>query len=264
MTESTETITAQLPYVSWGSMKNFLDRLRDAGSVPGRIDRGFLGGSGAYQSQMLQSLKFLGLINGDLRTTDALRALALADDEARKPLLAEIVQERYAPLLALGTDATQSELESAIRAHGLNGDTVRKAASLFLSAAKFADVPVSAWWKVGKPVAVPGKRKIIRRTKTGALAAVQADEPDEDEAVVVTTPSAPTPGAAGSTTIPLSSGGHLTFSYSVDLMAMSREDRDFVFELIDQMKAYQQAHKAAPGSLVVGVTDDDLDADEED
>jgi hypothetical protein len=262
MTESTETTAPQLPYVSWGSMKNFLDRLREAGSVPGRIDRGFLGGSGAYQSQMLHALKFLGLIGGDSRTTDALRALALADDEGRKPFLAEVVQERYADLLALGTDATQMELEAVIRDHGLSGDTVRKAASLFLSAAKYAEVPVSAWWKVGKPVTVNGKRKVIRRTKTGAIAADQMVQDRDEVEVEVLTPPAPPPGAAGSTTIPLASGGSLTFSYSVDLMVMSREDRNFVFQLIDQMQEYRQATSAAH-SPVVGDADDDLDADEE-
>lgn len=260
--DSAEAPALQLPYLSFGSFKNFLDRLRTEGAVPGRIDRPFLGGSGAYQSQMIQTLKYLGLVDADLRTQDSLRYLALADDEARQPLFAALVTERYPALLALGDDATSSQLEEEIRKFGLTGDTVRKAASLYLALAKHGEVPVSKWFKVTKTASAPGKRKIIRRTKTGAVAAVQTDEQAEE--VAVTTPPSSAPGAAGSTTIPLASGGHLTFSYSVDLMAMSRSDRDFVFELIDQMKAYQQAQKIALDSRVVGDTDDDLDADEGD
>lgn len=257
MTESTETTAPKLPYVSWGSFTNFIDKLRVAGSVPGRIDRQFLGGSGAYQSQMLQALKFFGLVNADLRSTEALRQLALADDEARMSLMADIVRDRYAPLLALGLDATQSEMEGVIRNHGLNGDTVRKAASLFLSAAKYGDVPVSSWFKVGKPATVNGKRKIIRRTKVEPVVEVEGELEDE----VAVPPPAPAPGTAGSTRIALASGGHLTFSYSVDLFAMSTDDRNFVFKLIDEMRAYEQTQAASP-SPVVGSTDD-LDEHEE-
>lgn len=254
-----EAPTLQLPYLSFGSLKNFLDRLRTEGAVPGRIDRPFLGGSGAYQSQMLQTLKYLGLVDGDLRTQDSLRQLALADDEARKQLFAALVHERYGSLLALGEDATSSQLEEEIRKFGLTGDTVRKAASLYLAMAKHGEVSVSKWFKVTK-TAGNGKRRVIRRTKTGAVAADQMVG-ETDEPVVEVPPLAPPPGAAGSTTIPLASGGSLTFSYSVDLMVMSREDRKFVFQLIDQMQEYRQATSAAylPG---VG-DDDDLDADEE-
>jgi hypothetical protein len=42
-----------------------------------------------------------------------------------------------------------------------------------------------------------------------------------------------------STTITLASGGMITLTVVVDLTKLSKDDRTYVFELIDQMNAYQ-------------------------
>jgi hypothetical protein len=48
--------------------------------------------------------------------------------------------------------------------------------------------------------------------------------------------------------VPLNSGGTVEVSVSVNLFALSTEDRTFVIELIDKLKGYQQA-TPAPDNL---------------
>lgn len=237
LTAESATLPA-LPYVPFTSLINLLNRLREAGELPARIDRQFLGGSGNYQSQMLYALRHFELLGDGDAPKPALEKLALADDEARKPLIADLLQRHYADLFALGTNATQSQLEQAIRQHGQTGDTVRKVASHFLMAAKYADVPVSRFFKVPGRTAGPAanggprKRTAARRSKAADTTKNPAGTGSGNEAA----------GAAGRTVINLASGGQVTFGYTADLLVMSREDRDFVIGLVDQLRDYQEKH----------------------
>ena len=60
-------------------------------------------------------------------------------------------------------------------------------------------------------------------------------------------------GEAGSIkTVLLRSGGQITVTVSVDLMQLSREDRTFVFKLIDELGEYEDA--STPRQLSAGVS----------
>jgi hypothetical protein len=51
-------------------------------------------------------------------------------------------------------------------------------------------------------------------------------------------------GPPNSKTVPLDSGGSITFSYDFDLFDLSPEDRKFVNGLIDTLRGYADAGKA--------------------
>jgi hypothetical protein len=83
--------------------------------------------------------------------------------DQRKSLLAGIIREKYNSQLGLGSRATTAQLEASFRELGASGSTVRKAIAFFLAAARYADVPISPYFKTPKP---PAGEKKPARSKT--------------------------------------------------------------------------------------------------
>src|SRR5689334_17195635 len=112
-------------YVAFPTFKTAIENMANA-VVPNRIDRSaFPGFAGGVQSQLLASLKFLGLTNDDGRPTQLLHALAVKDESVRKQRLADLLRGRYADLFALDlTKTTPSELAERMGdSYGVSGDT---------------------------------------------------------------------------------------------------------------------------------------------
>ncbi len=215
-------------YVAWGTFNNTLDQL--AQGVPNRIDKSvFPGLSGGVQSQLLAGLKFLGLIDDDGKPQPALEKLATADEAARKIALCNVLEDRYADLFAIDlTNATPAQLGEAMgESYNVSGATREKAVRFFLSAAEFAEVPLSTLLR-GKRRAATGTRSVRRK-------AARKKTPNRGAG------AAPPPASGGTAkTVRLQSGGTLTLSASLDLFSLNAADRGFVFELIDRMESYQE------------------------
>jgi hypothetical protein len=149
------------PYTSFQTMLNLLDRMAEEGGVPARLDGSYLTNlPGSVQATMKQSMKALDLIDEDLRPTEALIELVENPDE-RKSILSGIIREKYAGPLTLDKRATTAQLEGKFREYGIRGSTTRKAIAFFLSAARYADIPISPHFRI--PKITPGERKT--RTK---------------------------------------------------------------------------------------------------
>ena len=147
----TEPRKASIPYISYPTFKSFMVRM--AAAIPARIDRSILSSmSGAGQTQLLSTLRALDLIDAAGVPTSDMEPLAqafLADD---KDMIRDMLQENYLLLFqgfSLGT-ATSRILVERFEEQGLSGDTVRKAISFFLAAAKDAGLQVSPHIKAGK------------------------------------------------------------------------------------------------------------------
>jgi hypothetical protein len=138
------------PYMSWATFEGILDQLK-ANGIPDLIDRSVLDSkSGTDQTQFLRAAQNFGLIDGDKAPTDRMRALVGAED--RGPLIGEILRENYASVVNLGTGATQQMLEDEFRKFGLEGaDTIRKAITFYLSAARQTDIELSQHFKATRP-----------------------------------------------------------------------------------------------------------------
>lgn len=229
--EMTETVEEQdvaqgapkPPYMSWTSFENLREKMRTKG-LPAVLDRHFLGGSGAYQSQVLVAFRALGLIDAQRRPTDRLRKLVADETPA---MLREVIEDYYASAFALGDDAAASQLDEWFRGQGVSGDTLRKAVSFFISASKAAEITVSPHFKVPRQATPSTKRKAVKRAEPNP--ANQQNNNNNHNGG----------SAGGGRSIKLKSGGEVRFTYSVDLFAMSRTDREFVFELIDRMQEYE-------------------------
>lgn len=159
--ESVESVGFIPPYGSFKTLNNLFDRMAEEGGIPARIDRSYLSNlPGSVIATTTHALKVLGLVDQGLHPTPALVEVVENPDE-RKSLLAGIIREKYRPQLALGSRATTNQLEASFRELGASGSTVRKAIAFFLAAARFAEVPISPYFKTPKPVA--GEKKPVRK-----------------------------------------------------------------------------------------------------
>jgi hypothetical protein len=134
------------PYTSFKTVLNFVLKLHENQAVPPRIDRSILGGSEGQKTQVLAALKFFGLIKDNGDVTPLL--MQLVNEEKQRPrLIAELLRQRYPDATALAAvNATGRQLEETFSP--LTGDTLRKAVTFYLHAAKFANHPLSKNFKV--------------------------------------------------------------------------------------------------------------------
>ncbi len=151
------------PYTSYRTFKTFIEDLRDNG-VPSRIDRSVLTRfSGVVGSQLTHALRFLGLIEGQGRPTERLRALVNAHSAGRWPeALQELMRQEYAPIFAIDLEAaTPSHFNEAFRKAFPAADAVaQKCVTFFLYAANDAGVTISGRVMKGrKPRSLTPRRR---------------------------------------------------------------------------------------------------------
>lgn len=141
-----------VPYMSFQGFMNLLDRLRRDG-VPQVFDRSWFGAnqSGSLTAQIRGTLRFFDLVDEERRPTTRLHDLVVADEPARIEMLRKIAEDKYADAVQLGTDATQGQLADTFRARGLNGGSVAKAITFYCGFADYVSLPVSPFFKSGRP-----------------------------------------------------------------------------------------------------------------
>lgn len=188
--------------VSYGTLINFFNLLREHGEVQ-RIDRTLMPkASGSQVSAMLAALKFLQLIHDDGKVTDALSRLVLATDEERKPLIAELLKARYDflfndPHFDL-EKATSGQMAEKFRSLNITGSTVTKTISFFLAAASDAGIKVSPHVKPPPQPRVNGspRRPLGAKRKDGAVVEEEEEEEEDEELTGVERFEVPIPGKA--------------------------------------------------------------------
>lgn len=138
------------PYISFSQLENVLERMRNEG-IPARVDRSYLASwSGSAQAQFLKAARSLELLDEHGRATDTLKRL-VSEPDARPTIIGELLHAKYPDAIALGKDATQSQLDEVFRNYdGISGSTTRKAITFYLHAAKFAGIPLSPFFKAGR------------------------------------------------------------------------------------------------------------------
>ena len=212
------------PYMSFATLLNQIERMEQRGT-PARIDRSYLVGmAGGTRNQFKMGLRSLGLIDESDQVTPALARLAKHPEE-RKALLAEILRERFPALVSLDENATRGQLDEVLTDYGFGVDTRRKAASFYVAAATYAGIPMSPHIRPAKGVNSAAARRAAGTRRPRKRPAGSAASPP------------PSPGNAH--TVRLKSGGQVALSVSVNVMELSVDDREFVFHLIDKLRAYE-------------------------
>ncbi|NIY74813.1 DUF5343 domain-containing protein [Thalassospira sp. HF15] len=145
------------PYATFSSFVNFSNKLREDG-VPNRIDKTVFGAaSGSVIYSTISALKSLDLIDENGIPSKQFVEFVNASDEDRKQILRDILRVGYSSLWDSSIDletATAGQFDEHLReVYDVKGSTVDKSAAFFISAANFAEVPLSSHLKARKPIA---------------------------------------------------------------------------------------------------------------
>jgi Family of unknown function (DUF5343) len=137
------------PYISYKTLRNFLDRF--AKGVPSRVDRSLMSNmSGAAQSQITVSLKFLGLIDEHGHPTDRMGQLVEAQGEARQTIWSSILRDSYSDLFRPGFNlqtVTAKLLREQFEKTAASGETLNRCIAFFLTASTDAGIAISPFIK---------------------------------------------------------------------------------------------------------------------
>lgn len=158
------------PYVAWKTLKNFLRSLVQG--VPPQIDKSMMRSlSGGVQSQIIQALKAMRLIDDKGVPSAKMEQLVKAEGDEFKKVLRDVLSATY-PFLRSGSFnpklATMKMLEDEMGKMA-GGGTVSKCIAFFIPAAKDAGIELSTYIeKPGKRAATNGKPRKARVTVPGA------------------------------------------------------------------------------------------------
>lgn len=219
------------PYGAYKTFVAFIEGLRKH-ELPSRIDRSVMSSlSGSAQSGLQSALAYFKLVLESGQPTERLRDLVKADTlPERRKILKTMVEEGYPYIFAGEIDvmtATTKQVEELFAKQGASGETVRKALAFFLAMVKQADVKISPHIK---PSARPRGNNKARKAAGGQT----VDPPP------IKPPSTSTASAV-SKLIEFKHGGTLTLSVDVNIIEMDEGDRRWMFDLIDQLQAYQKS-----------------------
>ena len=241
--DKSEDARAVPPYPSYASFTEMLDWLQDQPEIPVELDRSLGIFQGATGSPLLGGLRFLGLLDGS-KPTDALKKLANAGRDERKPLFEQILRQAYGDDFVTSVSSlTPKMFEQHLSDLGTTKGTHRKAVSFLINALKATNVTVPS--TIGKK-ARNRSASTVRRSGTRQHAAPRdaVEFPDRQSASAVATPEPRQPG--NTRTIELESGAKVTFAVDRDVFSLPAEDRRWVLSFIDRFDAYGDA----PGPVV--------------
>lgn len=224
------------PYLPFKTLLNFLEKMEQG--IPARIDRSYWGVylSGTNGPLVVASMRFLGFLDGNNEPTEQLEHW-VSNPDGRKEAMSAIIAASYGDVLAgvgnLGR-ATSQQLDKAFQAaFKMEGSTRRKAITFFVQAAQYAGMPVSTYITSRARQAVTPRVIVARARQNGAL-------PSQKPASATTAATIGSGTAGNTKTIKLRSGGTLTLSVAVDWFAVEREERDFIFGLIDDLTEHEK------------------------
>lgn len=238
-----------IPYLSFETFRNFIDG-RAGRPLPPRVDRSLMiGMAGGTQTHLMGALSTFGLIGENRQVTPRFAALARLTDAERPAFFGDLLRAVYPQQVALAdTHATADQLAESFRElTGYQGSTLRKAITFFLNMARYAEVPLSPYFRAPAQASMSSRPRSPRKTATPsprpatAARITSVTAPDSG----ATTASA---GAAESRIVELQSGGTVTVACSTSFLSLSRRDREFVFNLVDQLMDYQERANASADS----------------
>lgn len=220
------------PYLPYRTFLTFLDHLRAIG-MPSHIDKSVMTNlSGAMQSWLKSSLRYMQLVNTEDVPSPMLTKLAESQGDDRKALLLTLFKQSYAFLdgnIDL-KNTTPQKLRTAIVDLGAQGETVEKIMAFMVAMAKDANVPLSTLLTKRAPSVRKPRQKTTSAPKADRHAA--NDDGDDDELD-------PAPTAAMKTITLPKSGGTITLSGDINLFELAGAERDLVFALIDTMRKFE-------------------------
>ncbi len=242
-TDTQDATVLTPPTMSPVTAANFIETHR--GTLPNRIDKSMMMNlAGGDRNRLLNALRFLGLTEppGDTPSARFVRFRDAADETALAAAWADVALTAYRDAID-GLDlasATQAQIDERFReTYKITGDTIRKSVAFFLSLARLGNVPLSTYVKKTRPrgaASGPARPRAPRPPKSQRAAGSNAGGSG-------TTPLEK-PAGSSAMVVRFKSGGSATLYVSVDLIALSTEDRNALISWIDAMKKYATENPA--------------------
>jgi hypothetical protein len=169
---ASEKRNAGVAYATFSTFMSFMTKLRENG-VPARIDRSIFGNaSGSTVYSIIAALRALELTDDDSVPTASLHRFANAPDDERPELMNGIVRHAYPTLFSSEIDlqtTTAGQFDEHLKQqYDVKGSTVDKAATFFIAAAQFAEIPLSNHLKKRRTRSAPSATKRSSRSKQTA------------------------------------------------------------------------------------------------
>lgn len=214
MAATPDSATRRYPYTSYATFKAFVLGLAPE-AMTSTVGRSTMGDAReSTKPHLLHALHALALVGPGGEVLDPLVRMSISEDAFRNELRAIIRDVYAAPLRLADQGGSTSELTWLFaRAGGYSGSTLRKAVTFFLHAAADCDIAVSPNFRT------PQRTDRYRFERAAASSATRSQ--------------------AARHSVQLSSGGTLVLLCTSDLLSLDAKDRDFVFGLVDAMRAYE-------------------------
>jgi hypothetical protein len=235
------------PYLSFATFWSFLDTVVSK-PLPPRIDRSMMRSkSGSDRMGLTAALRSFGLID-DNQVVTGLRDLEGSDEPTRARWLSEVVRKYYpAQMEVSDQNGTEKDLHESFRDVFQMGsaDTIRKAMTFFLHAARIAGIETSPHFPPTRSGSgAPGAPK-PRRATAKRKSSSDAGKAAERASVLQ---------IEGDTyTLRMESGPVVTLAVKMNVMETDVSDRDFIFNLVDALRSYGKPTPAS-GSRAAAVT----------
>ena len=219
------------PYLPF---KTFLSSLEPfSQGIPPKIDRTLWNQSGFVQGLIMNAYRYFHLVDVNNKPSPEFQQLVKSKNEARKAEIKKLLEIGYPEIVMMHDLATMTPkmLDELMDKYNVNGETKKKAITFFLQAAKFAEMPLSSFL-TEKIRSTSGTRR--RRPAMIGNGGIKI------------TPNATSSGltAANTKRLCLASNGTVDMTISYDPFSISKDDRDFVFGLIDKLQQYENEHPA--------------------
>lgn len=229
--EIRDTVIAA-PYLPFKTFLGSLDPFSQG--IPPKIDRTLWNQSGFVQGLIMNAYRYFHLVDTNSKPTPQFQQLVKSKNESRKAEIKKLLAVGYPEIVSMHDLATMTPkmLDELMEKYNVSGDTKKKAVTFFLQAAKFAEMPLSNFL-TEKIRTTTGTRRRPATTSTSK------------QRVTTSTES----GIASTNTkrLNLASDGTVEVTISYDPFAISKDDRDFIFELIDKLQQYDEAHPSEDG-----------------
>jgi len=184
MTEAKKKLAKTIPYIPIKTLLSFIDRLKST-AIPPIIDGSLLSSmSGSMKSQLLSSLKFLGLIDSNNNVKDSLRSLISSyNTDTWSAEFKEVIETSYADIVSdVHIDTgTVNQLETAFRLKGgVDGQMLEKAIRFYLAALDACGIKYSPHFKAKKPRKLRvRKKRVAAKNKDSSVDDGEEDTLDE-------------------------------------------------------------------------------------
>lgn len=240
------------PYGTTGQITTVIEKHRQVGLPVMNLQRlQQIGISEALAPRTMHTLISLGFYDENGNVTPEFDALRKVPEHDFKPRLAAMLREAYAPILEVLDPATATPLdvENAFRGFEPTGQLPRMI-QLFMGLMIYADLMPEDRRRAasggGRPHGTRSATSVTGKRRDLAPAAAPGKPVRETQPEI---PLGAVNGNAGHFSqtdgnvfvLKMPSGPEMTLAVKMDVMLTSVEDRNFIFKIVDELRAYAQA-----------------------